>query len=63
MADFYNFLGSSNVLGTAGVDRFFLFNKDANPNNLRADATWQISYGIRRSIEAMAPSSSCSVLR
>lgn len=39
MADFYNILGSSNVLGTAGVDRFFLFNRDANPNNLRADAT------------------------
>src|SRR4051812_16176210 len=39
MADFYNSLGSSTVVGTAGVDRFFLFNKDANPNNLRADAT------------------------
>jgi Ca2+-binding RTX toxin-like protein len=39
MADFYNSLGSSTVTGTAGVDRFFLFNKDANPNNLRADAT------------------------
>lgn len=37
MASYYNLLGSQTLTGTSGADSFYLFNKDANLNNMRVD--------------------------
>lgn len=37
MASYYNVLGSQTLSGTSGADSFYLFNKDANLNNMRVD--------------------------
>ncbi|MET0309281.1 MAG: cadherin domain-containing protein [Sphingomonas sp.] len=37
MASYYNVLGIQTLSGTTGADSFYLFNKDANLNNMRVD--------------------------
>ncbi|NWK96856.1 calcium-binding protein [Sphingobium lactosutens] len=40
MANYYNILGSQTLTGTSTADSFYLFNKDANQNNMRVDITF-----------------------
>ncbi|HUD90197.1 beta strand repeat-containing protein [Sphingobium sp.] len=52
MANYYNILGSQTLTGTSSADSFYLFNKDANQNNIRVDATF-VSFAWNTSLHLM----------